>query len=981
MDLVGAKLRKPGVPDDAIPRRRLTDRVASSGRRNVLLSAPVGYGKTVLMTQIRLARDETAVWYRLDETDNAFRQFLTYMAAAFEPCFPGSSQTFADLLTSPPDDLRPDAAAGRFLGLLDDATGKITLFLDDVHVIKSEAVRQFLRHLAGYAGRSLRLVLSADMPVTLFADLPLERRFIELGASDLRFSREEAERYLDNKENYMRARRLEGWPFGLALLRHYGYEALREETGALADRIVAGLDPGEREILTIPAHFPHATPALCDAILGVQPGAQPTEKILHKLLSRGVFLTATDNTYSLHPLIGDTLRRRYPLSPAQRAAALDALLGAGLHAQAMGVALENGDAGQAARILRVSRYSLLSSVWADRLRYYNSLLPDAILAIHPDLRLLAAGESLLRGDPAVFAHLDAARRYFEEQKDSDGLIWVGLLSSAACRNTRRYSDAAAEIAAIFDEASIHPSAQVDLVVEIAALTDAAWPVMERYAPWREKLYRTLEERVEDPSSLRLLSALALWLARDGRPEKAWNVHRLLSARHGDYGVPAEVLLQRYRCGGVEEAAALFEEALHREDLDGVDPRREGRVLYLYGLGLCRRMTGGSEEALQLFSRGRQEALAEGDTADALRCDLEFIKTLCLQGYWDRGLGLAYEARLGVAPDDLPAMDIADACLATLSFLRGLPDDAIEYANAVVRRSVKGRAGYPLLESSLVLSAIAAGEGDDTRAANIIGGLSAQLLPLSTAWLTEHAQAAGPLLRVCAERKLLGELPALAVTVTAVPQEPVVPANLTVHCFGNATAEAGGMPVRWRTRKARDLFFFLVLHRGLKKSRASLVESIFPDATEEQLVHQVKNTLSVLRHSLEQAGFDDMILAAGGYYWLDENRIVSDFERFRTLLREMPAMDRDARADALREACRIHQGELCRDMEFIPLPRLRMQVAGQLESALLTAIQEQVAARSLTEALAFADELCRLTPDNTEYLSIRQALRSRTSTSA
>ncbi|HEY5465925.1 MAG TPA: hypothetical protein VIL27_02705, partial [Clostridia bacterium] len=240
LDLVGAKLRRPGIPDDVIVRRRLTDRIAASGRHNVLLTAPIGYGKTVLMTQIHLARDESAIWYRLDETDNAFRQFFTYLTAAFEPCFPGSMQTFSDLLSCPPDDLRPDAAAGRLLELLDDATGRITLFLDDIHVICSESVRQFIHHMACYGGRALRMVLSSDMPIRGFGDLPLDRRPIELGAADLRFTPEEIDVYLEGADLPERTRRLEGWPFGLALLRRHGFEVLREEAGALADRILAG---------------------------------------------------------------------------------------------------------------------------------------------------------------------------------------------------------------------------------------------------------------------------------------------------------------------------------------------------------------------------------------------------------------------------------------------------------------------------------------------------------------------------------------------------------------------------------------------------------------------------------------------------------------------------------------------------------------------------------------------------------------------
>ena len=978
MDLIRAKLRKPGLPEDVLIRKRLVDRVASGGRRNVLLTAPVGYGKTILMAQIRMARDEVAVWYRLDESDNAFRQFITYLAAAFEPCFPGSDQTFQDLVSAPPDDLHPDAAAGRFLSLIDAATGRITLVLDDVHVIKSDAVCQFIHHLAHYTGRALRIVMAADRPVPQLAELPLERRFIELGVADLRFSREEAERYLGYRLSVERTHRLEGWPFGLACLRRFGSETLREESGVLANRILASTNPYERTLLSVVAHFPHATSALCERILGGGPDGIPTAESLRELTTKGVFLYTSEDAYDLHPLIADILRQKHPLTSAQREAALDALTEAGRYGQAMALALENGDPVQAFRILHASRYALLSSVWADRLRYFGSMLTDSMLSRQPGLRLLAAGEALVRRDPAVFTHLEAASRFLDKEQDEDGQIWAGLLASAACRHAHRFSDAAAHIAEVFDRASVHPAARVDLVTEIAALTDAAWPAMERYAPWREKLYRTLDERVQDPTSLRFLRALALWLARDARPEKAWNVHTLLSSRYGDYGVSAEVLLQRFRCGGFEEAEALFEEALHRDDLDGSDPRREGRVLYLFGLGLSRRLSGKPDEALELLSRGRQDALAEGDTHNALRCDLEYIKTLCLQGHWDRGMGLAYEARLGIPPDDPVGIDIADACLATLSAIHGLNADAEAYAGGVLRRSARGRAGYPMLEASLVLAALAAQTGDDAHAITLLGGVSAQLLPLAAAWLHEHGPTFPEFLRLCEERNLLGGLPGRALSVPADSAVPPAPAVLQVRCFGSPVAESGGRPVRWRTRKARDLFFFLALHRGLKKSRASLVEAIFPEASEDQLAHQVKNTLSVLRNSLEKAGFPDMLQSAGGYYWLDESRIDSDFDRFRALMRDMSGPEQEARLTALREVCGIHQGELCSDMEFLPLPRLRVQIRSQLESSLLNTIQEQVASRELADALAFADSLCRMSPDNREYHSIRQALRDRTS---
>ncbi len=982
MDLIRAKLRRPVLPEDVLLRRRLVDRLAAGGRRNVLLVAPVGYGKTVLMAQVRLARDESSIWYRLDESDNAFRQFITYMAAAFELCFPGAESSFADLLAAPPDDLRADAAAERFLSLIEAATGRLTLFLDDIHVIRSEAVIQFLRHLAQYAGRALRIVMAADRPVPRISDLPLARRFIEWGVAELRFSREEAEAYLGVPLTVERAQRLEGWPFGLACLHRLGHETLRAESDALCTRILEQADPYERALLSVVAHFPHAAATLYASMIDVEADGRTADETLRELVARGWFLTASGDSFDLHPLIADVIRQKDPLDAVRRDTALEALIGAGRYAQAMALALENGDAAQAGHILQASRYELLSSVRADRLRYFGSMLSEVMLQQQPGLYLLAAGEALVRRDPVIFDHLAAARPHLQDSDDRDGLTWAGLLASAGHRHAHRFADAAAQIAAVFEHASAHPVAQVDLVIEIAALTDAAWPAMERYASWREHLYRHLDARAGERASLRLLAALALWLARDGNPEKAWNVHTQLSLRHGDYGASAEVLLQRFRCGGFEEATALFEEALHRDDLDGADPRREGRVLFLLGLGLCRRLAGDADAALELLSRGRQEALVAGDTHDAMRCDLEYIKTLCLQGHWDRGMGLAYEARLAVPPDDPVGIDLADACLATLSALHGLDADAEAYAGGVLRRATRGGVGYPALEATLVLAALAAAADDTTRVVALIGGVSAQLLPLAAAWLAEHGQTFAPFLAVCEKEKLMGTLldvvPAQERQRLQEGQEPHVAPALQVRCFGAPTAKSMGRPVRWRTRKARDLFFFLVLHRGLKKSRASLIEAIFPEATEEQLVHQVKNTISVLRSSLNKAGFTDMVRSAGGYYWLDESRIDSDFEQFRAHLRALTgAGERDARLQALREACALHSGELCTDMEFVPLPRLRVQIAGQLESALLTAIQEQVAARDLEDARAFAEMLCAIAPDNRAYESICQALRQRT----
>src|SRR5512141_2736206 len=83
--LLAMKLRQPQVRASIVSRARLTERLNDGlSRALILISAPVGFGKTTLLVEwlAGAAQSVPAAWLSLDEEDNDAVRFLTYVVAA-----------------------------------------------------------------------------------------------------------------------------------------------------------------------------------------------------------------------------------------------------------------------------------------------------------------------------------------------------------------------------------------------------------------------------------------------------------------------------------------------------------------------------------------------------------------------------------------------------------------------------------------------------------------------------------------------------------------------------------------------------------------------------------------------------------------------------------------------------------------------------------------------------------------------------------
>jgi LuxR family maltose regulon positive regulatory protein len=342
--LLVTKLRIPPVRPDRIPRPRLIERLnAGLTRKLILLSAPPGFGKTTLLTEwihaltpgSSPAEQERGVgvraaWLSLDEGDNDPARFLTYLVAAAQTLEPGIGETIPPLLQSP----EPPPIEMLLSTLINDLavlTAPRLLVLDDYHLIQTPAIHRAVAFLVEHLPPQLHLVIAtrADPPLPL-SRLRARDQMIELRLSDLRFTPEEAEAFLNHAmrlglssgDAAVLAARTEGWITGLQMAALSIQTKTDKSTfiatfsgshayiaDYLTDEVLDQQPEPLKTFLLQSSILDRLSGPLCDAVTGRTDG----QGTLEHLAEANLFLVPLDDErcwYRYHRLFADLLRKR-----------------------------------------------------------------------------------------------------------------------------------------------------------------------------------------------------------------------------------------------------------------------------------------------------------------------------------------------------------------------------------------------------------------------------------------------------------------------------------------------------------------------------------------------------------------------------------------------------------------------------------------------------------------------------------------------
>ncbi|HSL81841.1 MAG TPA: helix-turn-helix transcriptional regulator, partial [Thermoanaerobaculia bacterium] len=390
-----------------------------------LISAPAGSGKTTLLTEWIGSSGRghaSAGWLSLDESDNEPTTFWTYVIAALRTAAPEVGAGALDSLDEGQQPL-PEAALTLLINDLDALPGPITLVLDDYHVIHSPEVQAGVLFFVDHLPENVNLMIATRSdPALPLARMRSRRELIEVRASDLRFTSDEAGAYLSEmglaltrRELAVLEERTEGWiaALQLAALSLQSREDVasfidgfagsdRYIVDYLVEEVLQALPDEVRSFLLQTSILDRMNGPLCDAVTDRTGG----KTMLERLDRANLFTVPLDDHrqwYRYHHLVAHVLHARLLDEQTGLELVLHRRASAwwernGQQAEAIRHAFAGEDFGRAADLVELALPDLSRRRQEHTMREWLDAIPDELFETRPVLAIGYVGSRLVSGD-------------------------------------------------------------------------------------------------------------------------------------------------------------------------------------------------------------------------------------------------------------------------------------------------------------------------------------------------------------------------------------------------------------------------------------------------------------------------------------------------------------------------------------------------------------------------------------------------------
>jgi LuxR family maltose regulon positive regulatory protein len=527
---VEAKLTPPTARDDLVLRERIVERLLDLAHRPVVLvTAPPGFGKTVVVAQWAATDPRPFAWYSLDRADDDPWVFLTYVANAMQRIGVVTARAAARIGGDDPDG---GAAAAERLGrLLAASPTPFVLVLDGTDALRSRAVWDVVTRLVDHLPTGSQLVLiGRAAPAMAWAALRSDDRLLEVSADDLRLTGEEALSLVrlagaDRPPEVVEVllEKTEGWAAGMYLAVAGARSGDGDEDGDnvgsdsvvadyLMDEIFRHLSTADQAFVRRCSILTSLSAPLCDAVLGTRGSATA----LRRLARENIVTPDGDRPgwYKIHPLFAEAMlaelaRQEPKLVESLHARASTWLERADELDEAIPHAIIAGDVDRSARLIWRRTAVCLGRGRIDTVEGWLASFTRQQVVSQSKLAASAAACALARGLPADHWISAAERGRYDAARQGESASVAGavaLLNAMVARNgvVQMGADARLALSLSVDEpewtctaelldcvsaylvadatdarrrlegVEQHAAAQNDRVVQVAALAELAW---------------------------------------------------------------------------------------------------------------------------------------------------------------------------------------------------------------------------------------------------------------------------------------------------------------------------------------------------------------------------------------------------------------------------------------------------------------------------------------------------------------------------
>ena len=399
--ILKTKFHHPFIPSNWVSRPHLTEQLERGfAHKLVLISAPAGFGKTLLVCAwIDKCRNLVA-WLSLDKSDNDLIRFWTYFVWALRTLQPDLGEAVLEVLQTS-GTVSTENILMALINEISSLPGEYCLVLDDYHLIETREIHTAIEFLLNHQPQNLHLMITTrydpPWPLHLFRS---RQEMIELRQNDLSFSVDETEKLFNQKLKFKLSaeeigalrERTEGWAAGLQFaaisMKMQGDRAsfIKGFTGSnrfifeyLIEEVLQKQGHEIRDFLLQTSILDTLTAPLCDAVLE----RNNSQETLEYLERANLFLIALDDErrwYRYHHLFANLLQRQLELLPCDKAElhrrASHWLHQNSLAEEALDHALRAGDIDLAIWIIEENILPLLESSNLTKLSAWLRLIPD-----------------------------------------------------------------------------------------------------------------------------------------------------------------------------------------------------------------------------------------------------------------------------------------------------------------------------------------------------------------------------------------------------------------------------------------------------------------------------------------------------------------------------------------------------------------------------------------------------------------------------
>lgn len=316
--------------DFVLRKRLLTLLDLGLSAKLTLISAPAGFGKSSLVANWEARRNEPIAWLKLDKSDNQVSNFISYVYAALGKAYPDFDQKKLPV----PDNFHEDEfikLANLLLNEITSITKQVILVIDDYHLITNEKIHTYLEYLIEHLPPQTHIYLLSriDPPLSL-ARWRARGELQEVRARDLKFKQDEINKYITQSAKFtlntnqlsLIQEKTEGWITGikltvLSLSRQQDFNQLSKLLSGnqeyiadyLVDEVLSNLPEDIQSFLLQTSILTYLLADLCNTVTGLE----DSQRILEKLVSENLFISALDATrswFQYHYLFSELLRKR-----------------------------------------------------------------------------------------------------------------------------------------------------------------------------------------------------------------------------------------------------------------------------------------------------------------------------------------------------------------------------------------------------------------------------------------------------------------------------------------------------------------------------------------------------------------------------------------------------------------------------------------------------------------------------------------------